>query len=109
MGGKARLVSELYCDGLGACLADCPQNAITVEEREAPDFDEAAVQRWADRRGVLVKSIEDPASKARKLTVPKESYRIPLKQDNIDVVKNAMIGVTKEGTSARSFATTPEL
>ena len=52
----------------------------------------------------LVKSIEDPASKARKLTVPKESYRIPLKQDHIDTVKNAMIGVTKEGTSARSFA-----
>ncbi len=52
----------------------------------------------------LVKSIEDPASKARKLTVPKESYRIPLKQENIDIVKNAMIGVTKEGTSARSFA-----
>ncbi len=55
----------------------------------------------------LVKSIEDPASKARKLTVPKESYRIPLKRENIDIVKNAMIGVTKEGTSARSFANAP--
>ncbi|MDD4198598.1 MAG: 4Fe-4S binding protein [Paludibacter sp.] len=22
--GKARLVSELYCDGLGACVGDCP-------------------------------------------------------------------------------------
>ena len=36
--------------------------------------------------------------------VPKESVRIPLKQENIDFVKNAMVGVTKEGTSARSFA-----
>ncbi len=55
----------------------------------------------------LVKSVEDPASKMRKLTVPKESYRIPLNQENIDTVKNAMVGVTKEGTSARSFASAP--
>jgi penicillin-binding protein 2 len=55
----------------------------------------------------LVKMIEDGTTKARKLTVPKESYRIPLKQENIDVIKQAMIGVTKEGTSARSFANAP--
>jgi penicillin-binding protein 2 len=55
----------------------------------------------------LVKSIEDPNSKARKLTVPKESYRIPLRQENVDFVKSAMVGVTKEGTSARSFANAP--
>lgn len=42
--GKARLISEKYCDGLGNCL-DCPQGAISIEEREAEDFDEAAVER----------------------------------------------------------------
>lgn len=52
----------------------------------------------------LVKIIEDGATKERTLTVPKESYRINLKQENIDIVKNAMVGVTREGTSARSFA-----
>lgn len=41
--GKARLVSEVYCDGLGACLGHCPEDAITIIEREAADFDEAAV------------------------------------------------------------------
>ncbi len=55
----------------------------------------------------LVKMVENGTNKSRKLTVPKESYRIPLKQDNIDFVKQAMIGVTKEGTSARSFANAP--
>jgi len=55
----------------------------------------------------LVKMVESGTTKARKLTVPKESYRIPLKQDNIDFIKQAMIGVTKEGTSARSFANAP--
>jgi Pyruvate/2-oxoacid:ferredoxin oxidoreductase delta subunit len=42
--GKAKLISEKYCDGLGNCL-DCPQGAITIEEREAEDFDEVAVER----------------------------------------------------------------
>lgn len=53
----------------------------------------------------LVKIIEDAATRARTLTVPKESYRIPLKQENIDVIKRAMVGVTSEqgGTAARIF------
>jgi len=55
----------------------------------------------------LVKMVENGTNKARKLTVPKESYRIPLKQENIDFVRQAMVGVTKEGTSARSFANAP--
>jgi Fe-S-cluster-containing hydrogenase component 2 len=42
--GKARLVAEKYCDGLGACLGDCPTGALTVVEREADEFDEAAVE-----------------------------------------------------------------
>jgi Pyruvate/2-oxoacid:ferredoxin oxidoreductase delta subunit len=43
VGGKARLVGDVYCDGLGACLGECPQGAISVVEREAAPFDEAAV------------------------------------------------------------------
>ena len=42
--GKARLTREDYCDGLGDCLPACPTGAITFEEREAPAYDEAAVQ-----------------------------------------------------------------
>lgn len=41
--GKARLAADNLCDGLGACLGECPQDAITIEEREAPAFDEKAV------------------------------------------------------------------
>lgn len=55
----------------------------------------------------LVKMIENGTNKSRKLTVAKESFRIPLKQENVDFIKNAMIGVTKEGTSARSFINAP--
>ncbi len=54
----------------------------------------------------LVKIVEDGITRARTLTVPKESYRIPLKQANIDVIKRAMVGVTSEpgGTGVRAFA-----
>lgn len=41
--GKAKLVREHFCDGLGDCLPNCPTGAITFEEREAPAYDEAAV------------------------------------------------------------------
>jgi len=43
--GKARLLADKLCDGLGACLGDCPLGAITVEEREADEYDEAAVDQ----------------------------------------------------------------
>ena len=51
----------------------------------------------------LVKIIENGVTKERTLTVPKESYRISLKQENIDVIKAAMAGVPREGTSMRAF------
>src|SRR5512138_2414578 len=41
--GKAVLAADNLCDGLGACLGECPQDAIRVIEREADEFDEAAV------------------------------------------------------------------
>ena len=43
--GKAKLVRENFCDGFGDCLPGCPTGAITFEEREAPAYDEEAVNR----------------------------------------------------------------
>ena len=54
----------------------------------------------------LVKFMEDGGTRARTPTVPRESYRIPLKQQNIDIIKNAMVGVMREGTAAKIFANT---
>jgi penicillin-binding protein 2 len=53
----------------------------------------------------LVKIVEDGATRARTLTVAKESYRIALKQSNIDLIKAAMVGVTSEagGTASKPF------
>ncbi len=41
--GKAKLVSDTYCDGLGDCLPACPTGAIQIIERDAEEYDEAAV------------------------------------------------------------------
>ena len=43
VGGKAKLVKDMFCDGLGACLGECPTGALKIVEREADAFDEKAV------------------------------------------------------------------
>ena len=51
----------------------------------------------------LVKAIEDPFTRKRTLTTPKESYRIDLNPENIEVIKKAMVEVNISGTSATVF------
>ena len=51
----------------------------------------------------LVKILENGLTRERVTTVATESYRIPLKQKNLDVIKEAMAGVAREGTAARVF------
>lgn len=41
--GKAKLLRDDYCDGLGDCLPACPTGAISFVHREAAAYDEAAV------------------------------------------------------------------
>ena len=39
--GEAKLVSDVYRDGLGACLGECPEGALSIEERNGHVFDAA--------------------------------------------------------------------
>lgn len=41
--GKAKLTREDHCDGLGDCLPACLTGAISFEVREAPEYNETAV------------------------------------------------------------------
>ena len=60
--GKAKLVSESYCDGLGACLPHCPADAITIEEREAEAFNEEyARQHQQEKLKKPEKPVQKPA------------------------------------------------
>jgi penicillin-binding protein 2 len=51
----------------------------------------------------LVKAIEDPFTRNRVLTTPKESYRIDLKPENIEFIKKSMVEVNISGTSTAAF------
>src|SRR5208282_3420281 len=48
--GKARLIKESYCQGLGACLSGCSQGAVRVIEREAPEFDPEEDEEHLERQ-----------------------------------------------------------
>jgi Na+-translocating ferredoxin:NAD+ oxidoreductase RNF subunit RnfB len=48
--GKAKVISDNLCDGLGACIGECPQDALNVIEREAEDFDEVAVEKHLEEQ-----------------------------------------------------------
>ena len=48
--GKAQLMRDDYCDGLGDCLPTCPTGAITFVEREAAAYDEQAVMENKQRK-----------------------------------------------------------
>lgn len=74
-GGKAKLLREDYCDGLGDCLPACPAGAITFVQREAAAYDEAAVQ--AARRGQQAAPAHGgcPGSRAQRLHGAQEAAR----------------------------------
>ncbi|HBI83446.1 MAG TPA: penicillin-binding protein 2 [Alcaligenaceae bacterium] len=52
----------------------------------------------------LVKQIENATTGERKPTVAEASYKIPLKKENIQVIKRALADVTTSGTARQAFA-----
>ncbi|MBE6995842.1 MAG: ferredoxin [Ruminococcaceae bacterium] len=76
IGGKAKLTREDYCDGLGDCLPACPVDAIRFEVREAPAYDEAAVERAKAEKAARAGGTLPcgcPGSQARALHRPQET------------------------------------
>ena len=52
----------------------------------------------------LVKFIADTRTGARTLIEPQPTRKLGLKAEHVEVIRNAMVGVNKEGTGARAFA-----
>jgi penicillin-binding protein 2 len=55
----------------------------------------------------LVKEVEDSRSGERRLTVPKESYRIAVKPEHLKFVRDAMVDVNISGTGRVAFQGVP--
>ncbi|MFA6708259.1 MAG: 4Fe-4S dicluster domain-containing protein [Fusobacterium sp.] len=83
--GKAKLMRDDYCDGLGDCLPGCPTNAISFEEREAEAYDEKAVlenqKKNANEKtfvcpGTLAKSLKKEEEKSITVDSPKPKSQL---------------------------------
>ena len=59
--GKAKLMRDDYCDGLGACMPSCPTGAISFEQREAADYDEAAVMKAKAEKAAKERQMQEKA------------------------------------------------
>lgn len=82
--GKAKLVRENFCDGFGDCLPACPMDAIKFEVREAPDYDEEAVNR-AKNKGKVLQDKTLPIEISSELTMwPVQIKLSPIKAKHFD-------------------------
>ena len=63
--GKAVLLRDDYCDGLGDCLPVCPTNAISFVEREALEYNEAEVKRDMEKKKVEELACGCPGTNAK--------------------------------------------
>ncbi|MBW2147406.1 MAG: 4Fe-4S binding protein [Deltaproteobacteria bacterium] len=68
--GKARLTGDVYCDGLGACIGECPEGALRIIERQADDFDEAAVEELLRNRPAAANELEHARAGAGDALLP---------------------------------------
>lgn len=50
-GGKAIMARDFACDGLGSCIGECPQNAITMAEIDCSPCDIAEIMQKIIHRG----------------------------------------------------------
>ncbi|RTZ45783.1 penicillin-binding protein 2 [Candidimonas sp. SYP-B2681] len=55
----------------------------------------------------LVSLVQNPQSGLATRTVTKPSYTIPLKPENLNVIRNAMVDVMRKGTARRAFVGAP--
>ena len=83
--GKARLMRDDYCDGLGDCLPACPTDAISFVEREAAPYDEAAVAAHLAARNGGGASGSTPAPTTPQGGCP--GSRSPVSYTHLDVYK----------------------
>ena len=96
--GKAKLIRDDYCDGMGDCLPNCPTGAISFETREAAPYDETAVEENKKRKQAIMQE-----SKAQ---IPHSCPGSKMRQMNRQSVHNAS-GNTAACESASMLANWP--
>lgn len=106
--GKAKLVRENFCDGFGDCLPGCPTGAITFEEREAPAYDEAAVQESKKKKKLQekMKHLHEggcPGSRMRMLEQPGGGWQQYRRADASGSPAQELAGADQAGPHQRTI------
>ena len=77
--GKAKLLREDYCDGLGDCLPACPAGALSFEVREAPAYNQAAVEAAKQAKAGNL-PCGSPGSQAKRIERKAPPVREPIEE-----------------------------
>ncbi|MBC7292908.1 MAG: 4Fe-4S ferredoxin, partial [Thermoleophilia bacterium] len=104
--GKAVLVNEIYCDGMGVCLDVCPTGALKIVERETAEFDEEAGRQRAAALGKTTTSAPRPATTEETSPAgPKEIWSAGLEQTSSASFRETSPGSLTKTSSAPSELT----
>lgn len=95
--GKATLLRDDYCDGLGDCLPTCPTGAISFEEREALEYNEAEVKK----NMALKKAVKDTKQAEGIATSHKEDQPCGCPGSHAKSINRAAV-VTKKAETIKS-------
>jgi NAD-dependent dihydropyrimidine dehydrogenase PreA subunit len=74
--GKAELLRDDYCDGLGNCLPVCPTGAITFENREAAEYNETEVEKNMEQKNTETLPCGCPGTQARAIKKEEIAHQV---------------------------------
>lgn len=98
--GKAQLMRDDYCDGFGDCLPACPTGAIQFIEREAADYNAAAV--------AANKQAKQTAAQTQKLDrTPEQNQPNPTPEHTHEHIHEHMHGGGCPGSRMRQLSPRP--
>lgn len=78
--GKAKLLKDDYCDGLGNCMPSCPTNAISFEEREAAPYNENIAPKRVKKNLESISKCPGSNSKTINKNIDSNDYLEPISQ-----------------------------
>ena len=89
--GKAKLIRDDYCDGLGDCLPVCPTEAISFEEREAAAYDKEAVEKNMKQQNKEKLPCGCPGTHSKRINRSEHENKVNIKQNDKDNFMNSYL------------------
>lgn len=102
--GKAKLLRDDYCDGLGNCLPVCPTKAITFEEREADEYNKEVAPKRVDLQSQkLARGCPGSNSKTIERKIENISFNNEVRENNVTQLKQWPVQIKLAPVNADYF------